>query len=103
MFGFQQRHQLQLYVRPHAYSLKVSATVQQPPVLGNLCFQFHLDVEQTLILLRVVLDVSADLGELLLQPQDDGVVLLNLHVVTHLDVTEGCLQGRFLSRVKREI
>lgn len=81
-----------------SYSLEVSLAVQQPPVLCDLGLQLHLDVEQQLVLLCVVLDVAADLSELLLQPQNDHVVLLYLHVVTHLDVTQSGLQGCFLPR-----
>lgn len=79
-----------------SYSPKVSLAIQQSPVLGDLGLQFHLDVEQMLILPSFDLDVVADTCELLLQLQDDHVVLLHLHVVTPLNVAQVGLQGRFL-------
>lgn len=75
--------------------LEVS-TVQKPPVGGNFCLQLHLDVQQSLVLLSLVLDVVAQVCELRLQLQDDGVETLDLHIVTHFCITQGGLQGSFL-------
>lgn len=83
-----------------SYSPYMCLTIQQPPVFHNLSLQFHLDVEQLLILPCFELDVVADLRELLLQPHDDHVVPLHLHVITRLYVMQGGLQGRNLPRVK---
>lgn len=71
--------------------------VQKSPVLCDLCLQLHLDVEEDLIICCLVLSVAADVAELLLQSQDDLVVLLYLHVVAHLHISQSLLQGCFLS------
>lgn len=75
--------------------LEVSA-VEKPPVGGNFCLQLHLDVQQSLVLLRLVLDVVAQFCDLRLQLHDDGVETLDLHVVTHFRIPQGGLQGSFL-------
>jgi len=75
--------------------LEVS-TVEKPPVGGNFCLQLHLDVQQSLVLLCLVLDVVAQFCELRLQLHDDGVETLDLHVVTHFCIPQGGLQGSFL-------
>lgn len=71
--------------------LEVS-TIQEPPVGGNFCLQFHLDVQQKLVLLCLLLDVVAQLCELSLQLHDGGVETLDLHVVAHFCVPQSDLQ-----------
>lgn len=71
--------------------LEVSA-IQKSPVGGNFCLQLHLDVQQSLVLLRLLLDVVAQLCELSLQLLEDGVETLDLHVVAHFCVPQSGLQ-----------
>lgn len=80
--------------------LEVSA-VQESPVGGDFCLQLHLDVQQSLVLLRLVLDVVTQLCELSLQLHEDGVETLDLHVVAHFCVPQSGLQGSFLKNEKK--
>lgn len=93
------QHQLRLSL-PLSYSLEVSS-VQQSPVCGDLRLQLHLDVEQVLVLLRLLLDVGAEVSQLRLQTHEDFVQGFHLHVVAHLCVTQGSLQRTFLLERER--
>ena len=85
-----------MYIFPgQKYSLKIPS-VQQCPVGGDLGLQLHLHVQQGLIVLGLLADVGAQVGELPLQAHDDAVVLLHLHVVALLCTPQRVFQRRFL-------
>lgn len=70
--------------------------LQKFPVRGNLALQPGLDVQQHLVLLVLSLQVSPDLGQLLLHVADQDLHLGQLGAEAGVSLTQGILQTVFL-------
>lgn len=68
-------------------------SVQQPPVLGNLHFQPHLDVQQQVVLAFLLLDGDSQLLQLCLQRADGHLQLAELEAVSTLHFFQILLQA----------
>lgn len=72
--------------------IRETFAIQQLPVCGDLHLQLHLGVEQSLVVLRLQLDLVAELSELCLQSQGDAVQGLDFHIVARFGVSQRALQ-----------
>lgn len=67
-----------------SFSPLIQPSIQQSPVLGDLHFQPHLDVQQQVVLAFLVLEGGSQLLQLHLQSVDGQLQLAELNAVSTL-------------------
>lgn len=70
--------------------------VQQAPVLSDLHLQPGLDVQQGLVVVALPSHVLSPLAQVILQPENDGLQLLELSCVALFRLTQSAFQRFFL-------
>lgn len=79
-------------------TLPLILPIQQPPVFGDFQLQASLEVQQHVVLLLVVSNVSVQLRQLGLQAGHHVLQRGQLSCVAGLGLSQSALQRRFLSR-----